>query len=125
MVITSIALGGGRGCSEHSQALGYVRSLSQERLEQLYTDIVRYADKDVESLPGGIHTDTEDVAIEFQDLLVESIQPTHGQITVEGCFDHYVYLYFDGIRKSNNGAPAIRVTYGKDEDAKEETIWPK
>ena len=85
-------------CQEDSEAVAYARSLSSERLSQLYTDMERYSHRDDLPIDGYQFGDERyDVPKEFSDLKVRKIRPSDGNIMVEGCFDHYIYLRFKGI----------------------------
>ncbi len=85
-------------CQEDSEAVAYARSLSSERLRKLYYDMERYSRKD--DLPmGGYLIGNENYVVpeEFSDLNVVVVRPSRGSIMVEGCFDHYIYLRFNGV----------------------------
>tara|TARA_R110002072_G_scaffold104099_1_gene228384 strand:+ start:777 stop:1250 length:474 start_codon:yes stop_codon:yes gene_type:complete len=85
-------------CQEDSEAVAYARSLSTERLSQLYRDMEEYSHRD--DIPiDGYHFGDEryEMPAEFADLNVVKIRPDDGNIMVEGCFDHYIYLTFRGI----------------------------
>ncbi|MDM3871050.1 hypothetical protein QSV34_06735 [Porticoccus sp. W117] len=85
-------------CQEDSEAVAYARSLSSERLGKLYSDMEKYSYRD--DLPIGgyqVGHDKYVVPQEFADLKVRKIRPKEGNIMVEGCFDHYIYLDFGGI----------------------------
>lgn len=86
-------------CNEDSEAVSYARSLSKERLAELYRDMERYSTLDEEIAPFG-YTVTDagsNIPEVFADLRVRKIRPRDGNIMVEGCFDHYVFLRFSGI----------------------------
>lgn len=85
-------------CNEDSEAVAYARSLSQERLKRLYYDMENYSSKT--DLPiDGFQFYDKNITIpqEFDDLEVIKVRPDDGNIMIEGCFDHYVYLQFKGI----------------------------
>ena len=85
-------------CNEDSEAVAYARSLSQERLSKLYTDMKQFSTKDDIPIDGyRINRDEGEVPIEFADLQVVKVRPSDGNIMIEGCFDHYIYLKFSGI----------------------------
>ena len=73
-------------CNEDSPVVAYARSLSQERLARLYRD-----------MEGSTWNTEAPVPKEFADLKVARIRPSEGNIMVHGCFDHYVYLTFEGV----------------------------
>lgn len=78
--------------------MAYARSLSAERLSSLYQDMDRYSR--IGDLPiGGYHFGDEryEMPVEFEDLKVIKVRPDDGNIMVEGCFDHYIYLTFKGV----------------------------
>jgi hypothetical protein len=83
---------------EDSDAVAYARSLSKERLKKLYDDMEEYSKKQDTPPYGYIAYGKNAVVPEpFSDLKVKKIRPRRGNIMVEGCFDHYVYLDFEGI----------------------------
>lgn len=85
-------------CGEDSEAVAYARSLSKERLGRLYRDMEDYSVK--ADLPReGYYPDNENQQIPdaFADLKVRRVRPRDGNIMVEGCLDHYVYMKFEGV----------------------------
>jgi len=112
-------------CTESSEAVSYARGLSQKRLTQLYHDMEKFSNKD--NLPiGGYsrHRKDREIPEEFQDLKVAKIRPSDGNIMVEGCFDHYVYLNFYGFGKMKKRHPKkeIVLSWGEYTNAGSEVI---
>jgi len=107
-----------RGCSPDSEAAKYTRSLSQTRLQRLYTDMKRYHDL-------GKGGNIEYMALpEFSDLEVRTIRPLIALIKVEGCFDNYMYMRFQGV--SNKKEPGIYLTCGEfGDECGYELLWPE
>lgn len=88
----------GNSCQEDSEAVAYARSLSTERLSKLYWDMERYSRREDLPIDGYQFGDERyEVPAEFSDLKVRKIRPNDGNIMVEGCFDHYIYLTFKGF----------------------------
>lgn len=85
-------------CQEDSEAVAYARSLSTERLARLYRDMELYSHREDILLDGYQFGDERyEVPKEFSDLKVRKIRPKDGNIMVEGCFDHYIYLTFKSV----------------------------
>ncbi len=113
-------------CDEDSKAVAYARSLSQERLKKLYYDMERLAgdksllDLSYEKKPG------ETFPEPFSDLLVVKIRPQMANIMVQGCFDHHVYLRFEGFahKRSMQQERQIVLSWGEWEpQAGEQVLW--
>lgn len=85
-------------CGEDSEAVAYARSLSADRLEQLYRDMEQYSQRDDMPIGGYEVGDRRyEIPGAFSDLKVQKIRPREANIMVKGCFDHYIYLRFEGI----------------------------
>jgi hypothetical protein len=113
-------------CGEDSEAVFYARSLSQERLEKLYKDMERYSIKDNLPLDGyQVYQKDSEVPDEFNDLKVVKIRPFEGNIMIEGCFDHYVYLDFHGFGLLKESRPERKIVlrWGEHTGAGSEVIW--
>lgn len=113
-------------CDEDSKAVAYARSLPQERLKKLYYDMERLAsDKSLldvcyEKKPG------EKFPEPFSDLQVIKIRPQMANIMVQGCFDHHVYLRFEGYvhKRSMQQDRQIVLSWGEREpQAGEQVLW--
>lgn len=113
-------------CDEDSKAVAYARSLSQERLKKLYYDMERLAadesllDLCYEEKPG------ETFPEPFSDLQVLKIRPQMANIMVQGCFDHHVYLRFEGFanKRSMQQQRQIVLSWGEREpQAGEQVLW--
>lgn len=132
VLLVSIGIGvlfvwGSPSCDEDSEAVIYARSLSSERLEKLYHDMEKYSQSD-KVPPGGFDFISKRAPIpsEFADLRVRKVRPTRGNIMVEGCFDHYVYLDFDGIGiyKATTAKREISLRWGeRPPNAGSEVLW--
>ena len=114
-------------CGENSEAVSYARSLSKERLSKLYTDMELYS-KVPDQPIDGYHAYQENAFVpkEFEDLKVAKIRPREGNIMIEGCFDHYVYLRFEGVgySKDDNDKNQIILSWGEHPlDAGSEILW--
>lgn len=116
-------------CSETSEAVAFARSLPAERLEKLYYDMERLsADK---SFPTGGYAsfelnEGEKFPEPFSDLEAVKIRPRDGNIMIEGCFDHYVMLYFEGYGRMKELQPDRRIilAWGEWEpDAGTQILW--
>lgn len=113
-------------CNEDSEAVSYARSLTQERLEKLYYDMERLSND--ESIPafGYRRKDGENLPEPFEDLKVVKIRPREGNIMIEGCFDHYVFLYFKGYDKRSKFETEKRIvlSWGEREpQAGTQVLW--
>ena len=85
-------------CGEDSEAVAYARSLSPDRLEKLYRDMEVYSQRNDIPIDGyQVGDERHKIPEAFSDLKVRRIRPREGNIMVEGCFDHYIYLRFHGI----------------------------
>ena len=101
-------------CGEDSPGVAYARSLSQERLEKLYWDMERLSTQGGRASIGwDLKIGDGEVPTEFSDLSVRKIRPAQGNIMVEGCFDHHIYLTFHGVGPNSAG----------EEDRKIELKW--
>ena len=88
-------------CGEDSAAVSYARSLPPERLKKLYRDMERYSQMEDIPIDGYyVGDDRQEIPEAFSDLKVRKIRPYEGNIMVEGCFDHYIYLRFQGVGMS-------------------------
>lgn len=114
-------------CDEDSDGVLYARSLSQERLEKLYYDMERFSNDD--SVPTNGYDSLIKSAkfpLEFSDLEVAKIRPEDANILVQGCFDHYVYLHFQGYGRLTEFYPERRIvlSWGEhDETRGTEVLW--
>lgn len=107
-----------RGCAPDSEAAEYARSLPQERLGILYNDMERHYQL------GSDHKIEYSQLPEFSDLQVRTIRPWRALITVEGCFDNYMYMNFDGI--TNDKPQGIYLSCGEFEnECNNEPLWPE
>ena len=120
-VVGFIFLGGSRGCHKDSEAANYARSLTETRLNQLYSDMERYYHReDIPPYKEYLVTEGGEVPSEFSDLEVVRISPKGTHIMVEGCFDNYMYLQFVGIDKPAH--KKILLQYGEFETITE-VLW--
>ncbi|MBN8432261.1 hypothetical protein JF535_15540 [Microbulbifer salipaludis] len=87
-------------CDEDSEAVRYARSLSEERLELLYHQMHNYSLSEDTPFGGYSRLQNNELPYEFNDLEVVKVRPKQGDIMVQGCFDHYVYLGFSGLNDS-------------------------
>ncbi len=83
-----------KSCGPDSEAVKYAKSLSQDRLRQLYHDMVKHKDNAAQGLDGfQTYDEKAKIPPEFSDLRVVKVHPRDSVIMVEGCFDEYVYLH--------------------------------
>lgn len=110
-------------CGQNSDAVRYARSLSDERLHDLFYDMEEFSKRN--STPShGYNMLNEEIPKEFADLEVVKIRPKEGNIMVEGCFDHYVYLDFGGLGNyPNPKSRLIQVRWGEGSSAGAEVLW--
>lgn len=109
-------------CDKDSDSANYARSLSEERLSVLYSDMARmYKISDV-PYEGYTSFDQKGLPKEFVDLEIKKVRPKQLNIMVEGCFDHYMYLHFRGI--SDAEPNQIILQYGE-HPVGMEVLWPK
>lgn len=109
-------------CDKDSDAANYARSLSEERLTELYRDMERMYKMDEGPYEGYTSFDKQGLPKEFSDLKIKRVRPKQTSIMVEGCFDHYMYMYFKGI--SNAEPKQIILRYGEHPIGME-VLWPK
>ncbi len=114
-------------CDEDSEAVQLAKAISQERLSKLYLDMERYSEME-DIAPFGYSEGSEKAAIpnEFVDLTPAKVRPIDGNIMLEGCFDHYVYLRFNGIgfTKELYDAKEIILSWGEGPNAGSVKLWP-
>ena len=114
-------------CGPESRGVAYSRSLSSERLAELYAQIEYYHGSQTTPIHGwdvGIFADNPPPA-ELRDLEVVRIRPLDAQILVQGCFDEFTYLRFTGLQ--NDEPRSIRLVYpiytGKPFETASEVLW--
>ena len=108
LVAAALQTSCGPSCRGNSKAADYARSLSKERLRQLYFDMERYAQDQKTPVEGWFVFEGREVPEPFRDLKVARIRPGESNIMVEGCMDEFMYLDFgfDG-----SGARVITLSY--------------
>lgn len=109
-------------CGKDSEAANYARSLSNQRLTELYNDMARMYGMNEVPYEGYTTFDSRGLPKEFADLKVKIVRPKQTNIMVEGCFDHYMYLHFKGI--SDNEPKQIILQYGEHPIGLE-VLWPE
>jgi hypothetical protein len=106
-----IASCGSGDCDENSAAVDEARALSQARLAQMYFDMERLHDsgetynrvpKNSDSAPPAF------ADIQYHNIILSNLR---ARLLLEGCFDHYVILYFEGI--VDDREPMIRLQWGE------------
>jgi hypothetical protein len=99
LVLASLMFGDIPGCGEDSPSVAYARSLSQETLAQLYLDMERHwANEDTPYAVGyQLGIEGQYVPEEFTHLKARKVRPEQQNIMLEGCFDEFVYLQFEGF----------------------------
>lgn len=127
-VLLAPALSGcGFTCDEDSEGVRYARTLSQERLAKLYYDMEEFSSNHTVPISGySSHDEERAFPDQFSDLQVARIRPHEGNIMVQGCFDHYVYLEFEGIGQFKDHYPERRIVlgWGEHEDTTgSEVLW--
>ncbi|MDX2111881.1 MAG: hypothetical protein SFY80_16755 [Verrucomicrobiota bacterium] len=119
-------------CDEKSRAVVMARSLSTERLEVLYEDMRIHRRKlesegDEKPRLREYNSITGNIPDEFSDLNPKKVRPTGSDpnIMLEGCFDEFVYLFFNGIgenQRAGDSIPGIILVYtGSPEHG--EVLW--
>ena len=117
-------------CDEGSKAVAYARSLSSDRLARLYSDMEKHS-INADPLLNAYRPMDDSWKIktpdEFKDLKVVRITPDDGNIMVQGCFDHYVYMRFLGVGhlKEFHKELGIELSWGEYTTAGNEMIWLK
>jgi hypothetical protein len=123
MVSISMAFfGDAPNCDKDSDAANYARSLSDERLAALYSDMARMYKMNDVPYEGYTSFDPKGLPKEFADLKIKKVRPKQANIMVEGCFDHYMYLHFNGI--SDDEPKQIVLQYGE-HPVGSEVLWSK
>jgi len=114
-------------CDEKSSHVAYARSLSQDRLARLYSDMEAYSNKDETPFNGwSVYDKRVAMPSAFADLAVARIRPREGNIMVHGCLDHHIYLQFDGVGdfKQFDKERRIVLSWGEHpEDRGEQVLW--
>lgn len=108
-------------CGGDSEAAKYARSLSQERLHTLYSDMERYF-HDERTPWGGYDVSQAQVPKEFRDIRAVKIRPKEANIMLEGCFDEFVYLLFSGLEEPGPKSVILRYDTGV-HSQESETLW--
>ncbi len=127
IICLGFTLGGcGFTCDEDSKGVRYARSLSEERLAKLYFDMEKLSSDN--SVPdSGYSSWDENRAFpeQFSDLQVVRVRPHYANIMVEGCFDHYVYMNFEGYGRLKEYYPQRRIvlSWGEHETKGSEVLW--
>lgn len=125
IVMLNVFTGPIPSCTEDSNAVKYARSLSSERLANLYEDMYKfYTNKTSPSGGYYVSSGEMEIPLEFADLKVARIRPADANIMIEGCFDHYVYLHFEGYRfKDALELKQIVLSWGEHTNAGKEVLW--
>lgn len=110
-------------CDEDSGAVTYARSLPQERLARLYQDVKSFAKEGrtlyrIESTSDLAPFELAD--LRYHDILMDGSY--RSRIMLEGCFDHYVILDFEGIYDGKAGA--IMLSWGEGPGYGKQQLWP-
>lgn len=111
-------------CDEGSAAVAYARQLPKARLAKLYTQMEQLVEHSSEQQLD-LYADTFGRLPEpFNDLDAVKIRPETAGIMLEGCFDTFVFLHFEGIGRINNGSQRqIILSWGEHEGAGSEVLW--
>jgi hypothetical protein len=115
-------------CGPESKAVVYAKSISESRLEQLYSQMKYYYNKKNTPYGGWINHGKQKphVPIEFRDLDIARIRPRDSNIMVEGCLDEYVYMNFINL-DSDTAPKQIEINYpshsGGAYATKTEILW--
>ena len=114
-------------CGKNSKQAAMARSLSQERLAQLYHQMRKLRESPVDDGSKYAGYSGHAIPLEFRDLNCRTVRPGDfaPNIMLEGCFDHYLYLRFYGIGESEDSgdhSPRITLQYGEFELV-EEVLW--
>ncbi|WP_299599666.1 hypothetical protein [uncultured Microbulbifer sp.] len=109
-------------CGEDSEAVAFVRSLSEERLGKLYFDFESLSKSANVQPVYSSYGDGESLPSQFLDLKIVKMRPSRGYILVEGCMDHGVVMSFDGLKKRTK--KKITLSWGEvPPDSGHEVIW--
>jgi hypothetical protein len=108
-------------CGPESTAVAKARSLSGAELAHLYdemSDLVR------------LHPTAHSVPAELWPPSVAALHPRNvsadlsPRVTLEGCFDHYVFLRFEGIPgELTPSERKVLLSWGEGSDSGVETLW--
>src|SRR5215216_6688240 len=96
-------------CDGNSKAANYARSLSKERIRQLYLDMEMYSRDERTPIDGWWVSLKQEVPLPFRDLKVARIRPREANIMVDGCMDEFLYLAFDGF--GGQGPRTVTLSY--------------
>ena len=119
-------LSNSENCDENSKAVAFARSLSQERLNKLFTDIkeLKTSGKTLYYIYDAKGAAT--IPTQFKDLNLKKIdglrQSKFVKVMLEGCFDTFVFLYIYGV---DEGEAKIVLTWGEGPFAGEQVLWKK
>ena len=112
-------------CGEDSESVAYARELPDQRLAKLYYDIEKYSE-DSSTPYSDLKAGSEGKFPEpFSDIHAIRIRPKQENIMLNGCFDHYVYLSFHGLKSNREYKPKrqIVLSWGEHERAGSEVVW--
>lgn len=123
LLMAAMLSGCGSSCDGNSKAANYARSLSSERLRQLYQDMERYSKDERTPHEGWGTFRPEEIPDAFRDLKVVRIRPRDANIMIEGCFDEFLYLDFNGF--DGKGPRTITLVYPTGPNYKHatEVLW--
>jgi hypothetical protein len=108
-------------CGPESAAVAKARSLSQARLAGLHAEMSRLAGQDPSA---------HSIPAELWPPAVASLHPRKvsadfaPRIMLEGCFDHFVFLQFEGTPgELTPRTPKVLVSWGEGPNSGVETLW--
>ena len=114
----------GPSCGEESPSVALARGLTAPQLAHLYERMSALSE--VEFNPPLNEYYFDEVPIEFAYLNAKKVRPHRGNIMLEGCFDHYVYLDFPGVgsaRPPQDGSERAVVLSYNEWPVKSEVLW--
>ena len=112
-------------CDEGSEAVAYGRSLTQYSLQRLFIDMEAFsreshgAPRDISTPPG----DTLPPPFADIDAVFVRLRNQRLMIRLEGCFDHHVDLWFDGILEQDKRPRQIVLSWGQFSHSGYEVLW--
>lgn len=125
VIFFSFVFSGGDDCSSHSIAAQKAKSLTPEGLDRLY-QIMSALEKDNEidfkEWEGSRLSSLPEAIKKLQPRKVTLHEP---RITLAGCMDHFVIMWFHGLGSSESKLhdPGIRLQWGEHTDYGEMYLW--
>lgn len=127
MAVLRFVLGPVPDCGSNSPAVAKARALSQEELATLYDAM----SLQMSAGKAGFRIWTAHEGLDGLPSVITKLEPVvvhvteRPRITLAGCLDHYVILYFWGLSDQDSALsePGIELQWGEASDSGSEVLW--